>query len=158
MRSLDCARDDMAMLTNVGSTQVGRCSVLTCDAKQILSLGETRRRICKIPTDRVAQRATATGTSIGCAFDQQHNLAFRWFCFVMRQQFRRPAAPELFKLFRQLAGNAQLPLWHNFSAHGQSFAETIWRFEEYGRVISRDNLAQFTFALATFDRQKAAKT
>jgi hypothetical protein len=46
------------------------------------------------------------------------------------EQVARGTTPELFKLFCQLAGNAELPVWHQVGTRSERFNKTIGRFEE----------------------------
>ena len=77
--------------------------------------------------------------------------------FVVREKLARGTAPEFLEFFGELAGDAELAVWHYVDARFERFRETIWRFKEECRFVAGGGGAQLAFALPTFNGEKSSE-
>src|SRR2546422_8342072 len=76
---------------------------------------------------------------------------------VVREKLTGGAAPEFLEFFGELAGDTDLPIWHDLHTGFERFRETIWRFKEECRFVAGGGGAQLAFALPTFDGEKSSE-
>src|SRR5947208_2068564 len=65
--------------------------------------------------------------------NNEHNLALRQMRFVVCKKHAGATAPKFFEFFGELAGNAELPIWHDVHADFERFREAIWGFKKNRR-------------------------
>ncbi len=75
----------------------------------------------------------------------------------MRQEFSGSAAPKFFEFLRKLACDAEFSLRQDAGAGSERLQNSIRRFEEDRCFFTIRRGAQFSFALAAFNREKSAK-
>src|SRR5881394_3153766 len=76
---------------------------------------------------------------------------------IVREKLTGRATPEFFEFFGELAGDADLPTWHDILTGFERFREAVWGFKKNRRFLTFGGCVQLTFALSAFDWEKSSE-
>src|SRR5207249_7611538 len=88
--------------------------------------------------------------------NQKDNLTFGHMRLVVREKLTGCTTPEFFEFFGELAGDADLPTWHDVQTGFERFCEAVSGFKKNRRFVTPCGCVQLTFALSAFDREKSS--
>ena len=89
--------------------------------------------------------------------NQKDNLTFGHMRLIVREKLTGCTAPEFFEFFGELAGDTDLPTWHDVHTGIERFREAVWGFEKNRRFVTFGGCVQLTFALSAFDWEKSSE-